>query len=353
MLALAFDWSCGAAGGPGSGDSGPGVKLQRVQTFDGFYKGTFSPDGNHLALVGRSRTDVIETAAGRKMFSIAPAGALFLGARFSPDNRLLATACQFNAAGRQAEMRVTLWGASSGLEKLSLPGGDSDWRRPLQDLSFTPDGRLLASSIGGIARLWDVESGKESRRFIPGDGPPEQKAERVLLSPDGKLFAAYFDSPADGTYHRVYIWNLETGQRKDFETEVYLDWRFSADSKLLALTAITERGKPAERSVAEIWEAGSARRIKALEVPHDWRGAYTLAFSPDQKLLAVGGYKKFGLFSIETGQLLASETHHGGSFWQDSEMPNQLGCVEFSPDGMLLLTGGNDNTVRLWHIDRQ
>ena len=175
----------------------------------------------------------------------------------------------------------------------------------------------------------------------------------MLLSPDGKLVAGYFISPTESAYRMVYIWNLEIGQQQKFEAEIYQDWRFSADSKLLSFTAIADKGKATERSIAEVWDAHAAKRLKAIEIPRAWRGAYTVAFSPDSKLLAVGGYRKFGIFSIETGQLLASETHYSGSLFQDSEIPNQLEHVEFSPDGKLLLTGGNDNTVKLWRIERQ
>jgi len=38
--------------------------------------------------------------------------------------------------------------------------------------------------------------------------------------------------------------------------------------------------------------------------------------------------------------------------FKDSDFPSQVNDIEFSPDGNLLLTGGNDHTVKLWRITR-
>ncbi len=322
------------------------MKLKKIQAIDGVHKGSFSRDGTRLALMDQNYTDVMEVASGRKLSRIVAPDGIFLGAKFSPDAQSLATAYRVG----QTSIKATLWDATSGREKITLPVIDNDWRRRVDDLSFSPDGRLLASNLGGIARLWEVATGKEVRRFVPETGPQDQQAERALLSPDGKWFAVYYISPNERAHKMVHLWNLETDQHQQFESQIYLDWQFSADSRLLALTATVDKGKRIERSVGEIWDVATARRLKVIELPREWRGAYTVAFSPDAKFLAIGGYKKFGIFSIESGELLVSETHHHGRFFQDSALPNEVNDIEFSPDGKLLLTGGNDITVKLWRI---
>ncbi len=354
---LAFSWSCvvGLNGERLTGDAAAGstvvsaMKLTKIQTIEGVYKGSFSRDGTRLALMSQNSVDVTEVAGGRKLSRIVLLNEILLAAEFSPDAQTLATAYRIEKKPGHTPIKATLWNMTTGREKLTLPVVDDDWRRTV-DLSFSPDGRLLASNLGGVARLMEVATGKEVRRFVPETGPPDQQAERALLSPDGKWLAAYFISPADRAYKTVHLWNLENGHEQQFESEIYLDWQFSADSRLLAFTAIVDKGKTTEGSVAEIRDVATGKQLRVIEPPREWRGVYTVAFSPDAKLLAIGGFKKFGIFAIDSGELLASETHHRAGFFQDSELPSQLSDVEFSPDGKLLLTGGNDAAIKLWRI---
>jgi WD40 repeat protein len=324
-------------------------RLSKIQALDGVHQGSFSRDGTRLVIMDQNYVEVIEVAGGRPLSRIAVADAIFLTAKFSPDAQSVAAAYRTRERSGRTSIKATLWDAASGREKITMPAVDEDWRRSV-DLSFSPDGRLLASNLDGIARLWETATGKEVRRFVPESGPQDQQAERALLSPDGKWLAAYFISLNERAYHVVHVWNLQSGQQQQFESQIYLDWQFSADSRRLALTATVDKGKTTERSVAAVWDVATGTQVKVIEPPREWRAVYTVALSPDAKLLAIGGYKKFGIFSIESGELLLSETHHRAGLFQDSELPSQLSDIEFSPDGKLLLTGGNDTTVKLWRI---
>lgn len=327
------------------------LKLSKLATFNNAHKGTFSPDSKLLALIGRDYVDVIEIASKRRLIRVAPDNVTMLGARFSPDGRVLAIAYKIVENSQTNRFKVTLWDVSSGKEKLTLPVADDEWYRVIDDLSFSKDGELLASNLGGIARLWKTSDGRESRRFLPPDDKPDLQTQRVLLSPDGDWLAVYFerDKPVADA---IRIWNLSTQNKFDLPTNVYRGWGFSADSKLLAVTAIERKGHPDEHSAVEIWDLNSGQRTKTIEVPKDWRGGFVVAFSPDASMIAIGGYKKFGVFGSQTGVLLAEARHTRSRFFEDNEMVNELSDIEFSADGKLLLTGGSDGSIKIWRVGR-
>lgn len=327
------------------------IKLAKLQTYDNAHKGTFSPNGKLLALLGRGYADIIEIASNRRLIRIAPGNAVILGVKFSPDGRLLATAYRFSENINRAEFKVTMWDVSSGKEKLNLPVAEDEWQRVVDDLSFSSDGLLLASNLGGIARLWNVADGTEARRFPPPADNKNLQSERVLLSPNGQRLAVYFKSD-EPSVELVRVWNLSNEKQTELQTNVYLDWAFSPNSNLLILTAIKNKGRSDEHSAAEIWDTGSGLQKIVIEVPSQWRGAYAVAFSPDDSAVAIGGYKRFGIFSAQTGDLLLEEQHARSRFFEDNEQIYQLSDVEFSPDRKILLTGNNGGTIKLWQFDK-
>ena len=331
-----------------------GLSLKKAQTFDGYHKGFFSPDGRSVALLDKDHADVVELAGGRRLFRLAPPGASFLGAAFSPDGRLLATAYQVAEGAGAPSIKVSLSSVPDGREVKTLPAVDDDWRRVVDDLSFSPDGRLLASNVGGVARLWDVASGREAHSFPAPAEPPGVEPERVLLSPDGGWLAVQFKLQGGArTYDAVHVWELATGRQTILPAEVYQDWAFSNDGSLLAISAVADKGRVGERSVVEIWEVRDGRRQRVIEVPRAWRGAYAVAFSPDAALLAAGGHRKFGVFDARTGALMAEATHAAARFFgTETEQAYDLNHLAFSPDGGRLLTGGNDGSVKLWRVAR-
>ncbi|HRH40084.1 MAG TPA: hypothetical protein PKY82_00465 [Pyrinomonadaceae bacterium] len=324
-------------------------ELTKWQTFDNYHKGTFSFDGKLLTLMGRNSVEIIEVSSGRRIIQFAPSQATMLGARFSPDGHFLATAEKQFENSQTIPFKVTIWDIATGKEKLSLPIVNDQWYRVIDDLSFSPDGELLASNLGGIARIWKTSDGSEVKRFLPPDEKQPVQSERVLMSPNGQWLAVYFKNQKMSVDF-IRVWDLSTQKRIDLATNVYQDWTFSADSRFLAVTAIQRKGHADEHSAVEIWDLSDGKRTQIIEVPDKWRGAFTVAFAPDNSMVAIGGYKKFGLFSFQTGQLLAEGQHPKNRFFQDSELPYELSDIEFSPDGNLLLTGGNDGTVKLWKI---
>jgi WD40 repeat protein len=66
-----------------------------------------------------------------------------------------------------------------------------------------------------------------------------------------------------------------------------------------------------------------------------------VAFSPDGRLLASGSDDQtVKLWDVETGQEVRTLRGHNGGVWS----------VAFSPDGRLLASGSGDGTVKLWDV---
>ena len=327
------------------------IKLTKIRTIENAHKGTFSPDGKLLAVIGRDYVDIVEISDGHRLVHIAPDKATMLGARFSPDGRILAIASKIIENSQTNPFKVTLWNVSTGKEKLSLPIFNDEWYRVIDDLSFSKDGELLASNLGGKVRLWKTSDGSEARLFLPTEDKLQVQSERVLLSPNGHWLAIYFKND-NLSVNVIHLLNLSTQRRIDLATNVYRDWEFSSDSRFLAVTAIQRKGHSDEHSAVEMWDISSGQPRKIIEVPDKWRGAFTVTFSPDATMIAIGGYKKFGLFSIQTGGLLAEAQHPQTRFFEDSEHVYEITDIEFSPDGSLLLTGGNDGRIKLWKVSK-
>src|SRR5262249_33656967 len=68
---------------------------------------------------------------------------------------------------------------------------------------------------------------------------------------------------------------------------------------------------------------------------------YSLCFSPDGALLAVGSrHATVGLWDVATGRKRVSLRGHSRAVL----------CVAFSPDGARLATGSADESIRLWDV---
>jgi hypothetical protein len=233
----------------------------------------FGPDGRWLATGGNDGSACIWHAAGGRQRLSLPHRAAVNSVVFSPDGRWLAT------GGDDATARI--WDAASIEERLSLPH-----RAAVNSVVFSPDGRWLATGgDDGSARIWDAASGRErisigrSRDSLFGAvfGAHLGPVLSVSFSHDGRWLAT-------GCGHAAYVWDPVSARKRAFlrHGSAVSSVVFSPDGRWLATGS--------DDGSVRIWDvAGGEER---LSLPH--KAAVTsVAFSPDGRWLATGGNDGF------------------------------------------------------------
>lgn len=234
---------------------------------------------------------------------------------FSPGGSLLAAAC--------SDGNVRLWDVRTG----ALADLLGALAAQVRSVSFSPDGRMIATSSPDQVRLRDLATGALLRAVTP------EPAWDVAFSPDGTLLATAGGGQrptagivaAAAAERTAFLWDVATGRlvtcvtgQRGHASAV----AFSPDGRLLA-TAST-------RDIVRLWDIASGRQVRGL--PRQSDPADSIAFSPDGRLLATAGAGGAArLWDADAGRLIRTMT------------PEPAAAAAFSPDGLWLATAGGGN----------
>jgi len=336
-----------------------GKQLASMEHDSVVYAVTFSHDGKYLATTSWDNTARIwDVETGKQMASMEHDD--FINAvTFSPDGKYLATAWIFGSSygvkAVRSDNTAWIWDVETG-KQIARMQHDSY----VNDITFSPDGKYLATVSSDTARIWDVETGKQFVRY-------DSVVNVVTFSPDGKYLAAVsLDDTAS-----AWIWDMETGKQmaRVQHDSVVNAVTFSHDGKHLATTS--------SDNTARIWDVETGKQLASME--HD-SVVYAVTFSHNGKYLATASSYTARIWDVETGKQLTRMEHDDavdtvtfspdGNYlatassdtawiW-DVEKGKQLARMEhddavdavtFSPDGKCLVTASLDHTARIWDVE--
>ncbi len=219
------------------------------------------------------------------------------------------------------------WGRLSYLCQLS-------WRTwslegPVEAVAFSPDGsRFVSGDFDGKVRLWDRETGKSLQTMTHG-----QYVHAVAFDKTGERIAT---GSSDHTIRVVAAEGGELLQTLKGHTDAVLCVRFSSDGKRLLSGGYD--------NTARIWNLETGL-VEQILHGHNW-WVWAAEFSPDDERIVTASQDGKAIVWEKDP---ASANAHYRVFTEFTQHQGPIYAAQFSPDGASIATAGYDRRVLLWH----
>ncbi|MHC5596230.1 MAG: protein kinase domain-containing protein, partial [Nostoc sp.] len=254
--------------------------------------------------------------------------------RLSSVNALAISPDGYTLASASDDKSIKLWDLNTQKVIASLSGHS----QAVKSVSFSPNGQILATASDDKSiKLWQVETLEQICTLLGHS----HAVKSVAFSPDGQMLAS-------GSWDKtIKLWNVNTGREICTITGHQLQVSsvaFSPDGKLLASASYDRTTRlwqiPALESSQREFENRPCYSLLSTLSGHAW-AVLTVAFSPDGKILATGSDDNtIKLWEVNSGQLICTLVGHSWS----------VVAVAFTADGETLLSASCDKTVKLWRV---
>jgi WD40 repeat protein len=217
--------------------------------------------------------------------------------------------------------RTTIWDADTGVELLTLaahgPVPGFSGVPGVAAMSVSPDGTLVAT--GGrdaTVRVWSRASGDQLEELRVGDW-----VEDVQFSPDGRLLAV-----AEGEAVRIFdvaSWDRVTSLTHD---RFVLSAKFTPDGRRLVSGSWD--------GTVRVWEVATWEEVRRIEV--GWQ-VNDVGLDPEGHVVGAGGDGGAGLWDLETGERLMALAGHAAEVWAVRFSPDGARLATAGVDGTIRL----------------
>ena len=201
--------------------------------------------------------------------------------------------------------------------------------------------RLVSGGSSGDLTVWDLD--RKTHRNLQGKHNAPVFKVAIVAGDETRRGAIASLSVAGNSAVQLKLWETDTGKPTATLHCGPLqapDVQFSPDGSWLTLHGLSPDGHEGHSSVWKLNSTGPP-----TEPPTRIRGSYKLGFSPDSKLLAVGGGDGRVRLHVMAG---ARNVHEPPVLEQ--RPGGQVSALAFSRDGSCLAAGRQDRGLTVWDV---
>lgn len=198
---------------------------------------------------------------------------------------------------------------------------------------FAPDGKTFVLNNGKQITLWDIASGKQIKELFKVKSDDNLYIKRLLLNPaKDSLIAVYFNTDSAGVFvWDTNTWELTSTKKVDW---VYSSIAFSPDGNSFATIKGLGTQKTQEISIWNFNTFTKSMDFINLDEPIPSLTFNNITYDSSGKYIATGSANNVSIYNASTGKLIRQLVTGSGT---GSGITHILA---FSPDGKKLAVGG-------------